>query len=853
MNSSESTCGRLRAVGIGSGSRRRVLLALMLVLLCFVKTAAAQVDPPDRKFLFFEDRTHPKYRPRPPAELTVQEAEASNVTLGDTRVPFDIDAPSLRFDAAENRIFAEGGMTITHSGSVFEAESGSVALDTGEAFLDNNVFVSDQLTSITAQEAMMNIESGKGSLNHCSIDYAGGMYHFKAAQVGKSGEDEYDLTDATATTCDCADSEDCNPWELRSDRVEITKEGYGKAWDSTLRFYDVPVFYLPWIVFPARTQRHTGFLPFTFGTGSESGFRLETPFFWAIDESSDLLLTPLVDTGTRFGTKAHYRNVFSRKSNLVAGGAYYNEQWRDGDPQGTDTVGLFDPTIGEDRTAGYLDYRYRSNVGDLPVQLIVDGNYVSDDLILREMPMDEIAERNSRYVNSSALFRTFFWDTYSADLRAEYSQALVTDDDLVFQRLPDLTIGGGHRFEPFGVNQYGSKFILSNELTAVNFSRVEGYDGWRYEYMPEVRMPFRFKNFFSSEASASVRGTLYELDNNYLPDDGNEETDPVALNKSTDRLVPEFNYRIGSVVEKTFDVSSDSLAARIAELGGLGITKKLVRMKHTVNPRIKYKYVPYVDQTDNPQFDSLDKLAERNVMTFEINQSLFGRYDDRSPHLYGIEEAAPEIDDLGVMSDRTPIEPTLGYDGAFSGGDGAAGLPPRPTIRELAQLRLAQSLDINEARKDEDPDRSEWSDLKAELLLLPNEYFRLRGGMDFGIEDQNFSAYYVGGQFFDKRGDQLRALLTFNDQNVRQLEASLQMNMTQRLKLGYYTRYDDLNSEFIENRVGMRVLSACRCWLFDVEFSDLSNPDESRVNFAVTLVGLGEFGSNVYSTGSDNS
>ncbi len=822
-----------------------------MTLLIFVRVAVAQVEPPDRKFLFFEDRTHPKYRPRPPAELTVEEADASNLSLGDERLPFDIDAPSLRFDAAENRIFAEGGMTITHSGSVFESESGSVALDTGEAFLDRNVYVSDQLSSITAQEAIMNIETGIGSLEHCSIDYAGGMYHFKAAQMEKSGEEEYDLTRATATTCDCPGEEDCSPWELRSDRVEITKEGYGKAWNSTLRFYDVPVMYVPWIVFPARTQRHTGFLPFTFGTGSESGFRLETPFFWAINESADLLLTPLVDTGTRWGSKLHYRQVFSRKANVVFGGAYLNEKWRDGDPQGTDLTGLFDPTIDEERVGSYLDYRYRSNDGVLPVQLIVDGNYVSDDLYLREMPTDEIAERNSRYVTSSALFRTFFWDTYSLDLRGEYSQALVTDDDLVFQRLPELVVGGSHRFEPFGVNQYGTKFILTNELTAVNFQRQEGFDGWRYEYVPQVRMPFRFKNYFSSEISASVRGSLYELDETALPDDGNPDTEPVNLVNSSDRLVPEFNYRIGSVIEKTFNVSDDSLAARIAELGTLGITKKLVRMKHTVNPRIKYKYVPYVDQQENPQFDSLDKLAQRNVVTFELNQSLFGRFDDRSPHLYGIEEAAPEIADLGVMSDRGPIEPQLGYDGVF-GGELGSGLPPRPTIRELARLRLAQSLDINEARKDENPDLSEWSDLKAELLLLPNEYFRFRGGMDFGLDDQNFSAYYLGGQFFDKRGDQLRAQLTFNDQNLRQLEASLQLNMTERLKLGYYTRYDDLNGEFIENRVGMRVLSACRCWLFDLEFSDLSNPDESRVNFVLTLVGLGELGTNVYSTDSNN-
>lgn len=767
--------------------------------------------------------------------------------MANEALPFDIDAPTLRYDAAENRMYAEGGLTITHGGSVFEAESGSVALDTSEAFLDKEVFVSDQLSSISAQEALLNIETGIGKLEYATIDYARGMYHFTAAELSKVAEEEYELTNATATTCDCPGGGDCLPWHLSSERVEVTREGYGEAWNSTLNFYDVPVMYLPWITFPARTERHTGFLPFTFGTGSESGFRLQTPFFWAVDESTDLLVTPLVDTGTRWGSKLEYRQIFSRSSDVLFGGAYLNEKWRDGELQGTDVAGLHDPTIDEERIGSYLDFRSRAELGSLPIQFLADGNYVSDDLYLREFDTPEIAEHNARYVTSRALARTSFWDTYSADLRAEYSQALVTNDDLVFQRLPELTVGGIHRWQPFGINQFGTKLILTNELTSVNFARQEGFDGWRGEIFETVRLPFRYRNYFSSDLSASLRGSLYELEETFAPDDGNPDTEPIELPGSSNRLVPEFNYRIGTVVEKTFDVSSDSLAARITELGRLGLGKKLVRMKHTVQPRIKYKYVPSVDQSETPLFDAYDRLAERNVVTMELNQSLFGRFDDRSPHLYGIEEAAPEVSDLGVLQDRDPIEPSLAYDPSFAGlGDGPA--LPRPTIRELIRLTLAQSFDINEHRKDVDPLLSEWSDLNSELLLLPNEYIRLRGGMDLDLEDQMFSSYYIGSQFLTKRGDQLRAQLTFNDQNLRQLESSLQVNVTERLKLGYYTRYDDLNGEFIENRVGMRVLSDCRCWLFDLELSDRSNPDEARVNFVLTLVGLGEFGTNIYST-----
>ncbi|MCB0360590.1 MAG: hypothetical protein KDD44_13175, partial [Bdellovibrionales bacterium] len=236
---------------------------------------------------------------------------------------------------------------------------------------------------------------------------------------------------------------------------------------------------------------------------------------------------------------------------------------------------------------------------------------------------------------------------------------------------------------------------------------------------------------------------------------------------------------------------------------------------------------------------------QRNVITYELSQSLWGRFDDRNPYVYGLEEVAPEVEDLGALQSLQPLDETFGGVGVpLSGSDVLA---RRGLIRELARFTLSQSYDVLESRNNDDPGRSPLADLGGELLLLPNEYVNIRALTNFDVEETEFRSYGIEGQLRDKRGDEVRSRLTYIEDRVRQLESSVEVRVTERAKVGYYTRYDDLSGEFIENRVGMRFASGCNCWLFDVIFSDESNPDRTQFGVTLTLVGLGEFGNSLYS------
>jgi hypothetical protein len=132
------------------------------------------------------------------------------------------------------------------------------------------------------------------------------------------------------------------------------------------------------------------------------------------------------------------------------------------------------------------------------------------------------------------------------------------------------------------------------------------------------------------------------------------------------------------------------------------------------------------------------------------------------------------------------------------------------------------------------------------LKLFANEYVRFEGRGDFDTESQDFNSFGLGTQLLNKREDQVRVRYNFNDGTVRQIESGIEFKLSERLKTGYYLRYDQREKEFIEQRAGIRMYSACNCWIFDLDVSDRIDPNETKVSFNITLVGLGEFGNSYF-------
>ena len=65
-------------------------------------------------------------------------------------------------------------------------------------------------------------------------------------------------------------------------RVNVVKVGgYATAQNTTVEILGVPVVWLPWLIFPVKTERETGVLFPHFGLRGDAGLGAGLPLFWA--------------------------------------------------------------------------------------------------------------------------------------------------------------------------------------------------------------------------------------------------------------------------------------------------------------------------------------------------------------------------------------------------------------------------------------------------------------------------------------------------------------------------------------------------------------------------------------------
>ena len=834
----------------------RLLMLVGVVLFAGrVICASAQdsIPQPDRDYIFLEDIDKKK------AEKQKREAIRDKRKVSEQRaktvegLPFDINAKSINYDSNTQDVVADGDVLFGYYAGIVEAAHARFNVEKEEAFLSEDVRVTETTSTILADEAWMNVNTGEARIENADMYLEEGDYRINAQEILRSTENTFTFSEAELTTCNCPEGRSVCPWKMKADRAEVTPDGYGYLYDTTIYAHSVPVFYTPFMIFPAKTKRQSGLLPASVGTGKNSAFMMKAPLYLVLSDSADMTISPLFESSVRAGVETEYRKIFSQNSKLLFDGIYLNESSRHGALLGTNIDGLDDPTLEVDRFGGYLYQGYRGGSVDLPVQTVVDGHYVSDDLFLREVDNEDIGEYNSRFVTSQAAARTLLWESYSAELNMEYNQALVDNDDVIFQRLPQATITGSHSFHPFGNNALGAKLVLSNSLSVTDYYRNVGYWGARSEAYEKLALPFHVKNYFDTDLSVDMRASSYSLQNTDVVDsDGNVNDE---LPGTSDRVVPGFTYKTSSVIEKVFPVAEDSVLRDFLDLGQSSRAERVARLKHTIEPTVKYRYVPDVDQEDNPQFDYYDHLEEKSLVTYGVTQRIYGRYEPLNDYLYGIEETTPETRDYEGLQSQGVSDGRLSFgydaDAAQTGYQAQRG-----SVRELVRLKLTQSYDIlqedEEEEEEDDDDTSPYSDVGINALFFPNEHFAFGTKDNYNAEENKFSSYSLEGRLLDRRGDEVRSRLSFIDNNMRQLETSLQFQLLEFVKLGYYTRYDDMEGEFLEQKVGLRFTSSCNCWIFDVGVTDKLNPEETKVMFNLTLLGLGEVGNTFLSPFADD-
>ncbi|RMD84797.1 MAG: LPS-assembly protein LptD, partial [Candidatus Dadabacteria bacterium] len=533
---------------------------------------------------------------------------------------------------------------------------------------------------------------------------------------------------------------------------------------------------------------------------------------------------------TRRGIGVDLKKIYSRKSELDAGLLYSDESPRGDSLRGTVVSDVFEPSVDTNRFGGHLSYRWSSGRNLLlPVSLLADGRYVSDPLFLREIENYKIGRPEDRFLSSKAIVSAPLGDYMNLQLRVEGTQSISSDTDLVFMRVPELTLDGYRSFRVFGINPYGLKLIGSGDITVTRFARKKGFDGTRVEAHPAVKLPFYYKNYLSGDIGFNVRRTYYTL--NERADPNNPQT---ILPSTSSRTIYETAINLSTVLERVFELGKGNLLRRLGAIGVRGEYNDIVRVKHTLEPFVQFVYVPDVNQDDTPLFDANDHLKGRKVVTYGIESFLIGRRRYIAEKEGKISELEP--DERELMEDIFEDYPS----NAVQEVDESFILRRKKGEKgQIAKFSIKQSYD---RMVDASAGSNRFSDINGTVEFRPNHYMGFMFGSNYDYNDGGFSSWGADVELSDDRGDHLRGRVTSVRDVVSQFEGNVELVFSKRMKVGFYGKYDDLTGEFIEWKGVVRILSGCDCWKLDIGYREQLNPDDQDLTIVLTLKGLGEIG-----------
>ncbi len=801
-----------------------------------------------------------------------------------------LDAEHLSTDEEKNEIVAQGHVTIARAGSMLTADEVRINRDTQQGQATGNVQFTDPQGTIQAADFAGNLEDETGELTNGTIYLSANHLTISGEKIQKSFGQTYHIENGEFTTCQCGAG--APSWSIAGKSVDITLNGYGLVEQPRLKILETPVLPLPYMSFPAKKTRQTGFLSPLYGYSRKRGFTYMQPLYVVLNKSADFTIAPDIATSARLGAIGEFRWAIDDRSKGVINASYFNE-FLNNDRNNDVIVGsAANPTIPENRWSETADIRQ-----DLPFELrgFVDSLAVSDDFFLRQMPTVSFDPEYARTLRTSlfdstraGLYR--YWDHATLISQVAYYQDFIQPQDQTFQRFPQLQFFASDRFLDRHL-----KLGMSDDFT--DFARKQGFDGPRLDLNPQAAVPFRWKEYLNGSIGLSGRETAYHMNNTDLllptPTPGSSSgptptpTPSTPLAKNPTRELYQFNATLATQLSRVFDV------------GGEHVQK----LKHTIEPEVDYLYIPDVNQNDLPTYDFVDKIDRRNLFTYGFTSRLLAKLDrapdiDRrrplsvgdlnsfsgvTPSPFGDEDQRGGLASLGNPNLSGPTPSGIGADTGEAEKENTEGAPTTlgaPTtfanetaeqraarleeeksavsrVTEWARLQVFQSYDIRDSlQSDTGPDPNDhFSDVDVHMRLHPQQAFSLIYDSTVNAKEAILTSANVGVVLRDPRERSAEGFLRstqrasigvsyrfISNQVVKEVDGGVVVPLADTLSTFYQARYDALAGIFLEKTGGFRLTSQCQCWIADLSVTDLVNPPETQLRFQVTLVGLGSIG-----------
>lgn len=507
------------------------------------------------------------------------EAKKSAILPGD--IPIQLSAERLSFDYESNTYTARGNVTLSQGNTRLRADSVRYEGNTGELTAAGGVIARMGSDIVEAEKVKIKLSDSSGILFNGKLLLKRHNVYLEGKKLEKAGESSYKIQEGSFTTCDGISP----AWKITGKDLDVTLEGYGTLKHGFFYVRDIPIFYIPWLIYPAKRKRQSGFLAPTLANSSVKGLDVRLPLFIDISPSVDATVIPRICSRRAFQVGLEFRYFPSETLN----GRFYGEYTYDW---------VYEPFKVPKYNRFFLTFRHDQELAG-QIRLKAKGTWVSDRDYFEYWGGRFDRRLRVRYIESNAvLYKQSNNFLFQAEAR-HFDNLDIADNALTIQNLPTIT------GTLFNVPLKYTPFYFSSNMVYEHFYAPIMNDQWlgsRVRTDTRLTLPLALGRYLKIEPSMSYLGRAYSAD--YY---------------RRDKSVSSVNTVRPDLYQVNTDVFTDLNSVYDGSLFGFQ------RIQHTVRPRFAWTFRPLSSRHTYPYFDDSDRMEKLSLITAETRQTLTGR------------------------------------------------------------------------------------------------------------------------------------------------------------------------------------------------------------------------------------
>lgn len=481
-----------------------------------------------------------------------------------------LDADELLHEDSTGIYTARGHVRIRQGRVTVTADEVRFDPGTQDVAAAGHVEVNDGEETLRAEKLVLNLRTQTGAMMNGEIIVARDKSHIRADKIEKTGERTFRVSHGTLTTCECGGGKPS--WALFADDVKLTLGKYAVSRDFLFHIKGVPVFYLPYMISPIKTDQESGLLAPRYVYSLRDGSEFFLPYYLAIAPWMDATATPEYFTSRGAGADGEIRYSLTHDSGGRVAARYF-EDFLGGSGRGRWEVSF--------RHGDRWDWA-EGSWGKADVHLYGDPAYQAD--------FGEVLETSSQqYTESRASFGVFSWPVhlipeiiYYQDI---YSSAGLTSfTPTTLQRIPRISLTAFPYRIPRTPVYYDGLLVFDN------FRSEERNAGQRLFWSPTLSLPVNIHDI------VQIVPQIEMISRGYLTDTTTQSS-----------FIPQASLFLSTKLYRPFGA-----------------------LKHVVEPEVSYRYVPSQAQDSLPLFDERDRISPKRETAVSLKNFFVYRSSDGS-------------------------------------------------------------------------------------------------------------------------------------------------------------------------------------------------------------------------------